>query len=115
MANLKSIKSKIISYKKTGTVTHAMEAVSAVKMRKSQDRALSGRSYAAAALSVLQRLSGTAEIAHHPLMQERGPSSAPGVQKTVVIVITSDKGLAGALNSGVIRATEREISRRGLD
>ncbi len=39
MANLKSIKSKIISYKKTGTVTHAMEAVSAVKMRKGQERA----------------------------------------------------------------------------
>ena len=53
MASLKNIKLKILSYKKTGTVTHAMEAVSAVKMRKSQERALSGRSYAAAALSVL--------------------------------------------------------------
>jgi len=41
MANLKSIKTKILSYKKTGTVTHAMEAVSAVKMRKGQERALS--------------------------------------------------------------------------
>ena len=45
MANLKSIKSKIFSYKKTGTVTHAMEAVSAVKMRKGQERALSARAY----------------------------------------------------------------------
>ena len=47
-----------------------MEAVSAVKMRKGQERALSGRSYAAAALSVLDRLSGTADIARHPLMQD---------------------------------------------
>lgn len=108
MANLKSIKSKIVSYKKTGTVTHAMEAVSAVKMRKSQERALSGRSYAAAALTVLEKLSGTADVSRHPLMQERSG-------KTAIIVVTSDKGLAGALNSGVIRRVEQEIRERGLD
>lgn len=108
MANLKSIKSKILSYKKTGTVTHAMEAVSAVKMRKGQERALSGRSYAAASLSILERLSGTADVARHPLLQERAG-------KTALIVITSDKGLAGSLNSGVIRKAEHEIRERGLD
>jgi F-type H+-transporting ATPase subunit gamma len=84
-----------------------MEAVSAVKMRKGQERALSGRAYAAAALSVLERLSGTADIARHPLMQSR-------TGKTAVIVITSDKGLAGALNSGVIRRLEQEMKTRGL-
>ena len=108
MANLKSIKSKILSYKKTGTVTHAMEAVSAVKMRKGQERALSARAYAAAALSVLERLSSTAAIARHPLMREREG-------KTAVIVVTSDKGLAGALNSGVIRRVEAEILRLNLN
>jgi len=107
MANLKSIKTKILSYKKTGTVTHAMEAVSAVKMRKGQERALSGRAYAAAALSVLERLSSTADIARHPLMREREG-------KTALIVVTSDKGLAGALNSGVIRKLETELRERGL-
>ncbi len=91
-----------------GTVTRAMEAVSAVKMRKSQERALSGRSYAAAALSVLERLSGTADLSRHPLMQDR-----PG--KTAVIVITSDKGLAGSLNSGVVRKVEAELIARNLD
>lgn len=99
MANLKSIKSKILSSKKMGTVTRAMEAVSAVKMRKSQERALSGRAYAAAALSVMERLSGTADMSRHPLMQEREG-------KTAFIIITSDKGLAGSLNSGVIRKAE---------
>lgn len=108
MANLKSIKSKIISYKKTGTVTHAMEAVSAVKMRKGQERAMRGRSYAAAALSILERLSATADLSRHPLMQERAG-------KTALIVVTSDKGLAGALNSGVIRKAESELKSRGLD
>ena len=107
MANLKSIKTKILSYKKTGTVTHAMEAVSAVKMRKGQERALSARAYAASALSVLERLSSAADIARHPLMREREG-------KTAVIVVTSDKGLAGALNSGVIRKVESELRERNL-
>lgn len=107
MASLKNIKLKILSYKKTGTVTHAMEAVSAVKMRKSQERALGGRAYAAAALSVLERLSGTADLSRHPLMK-----ASEG--KTCFIIITSDKGLAGSLNSGVIRRVEREIGERGL-
>lgn len=107
MANLKSIKTKIIASKKMGTVTRAMEAVSAVKMRKSQERALSGRAYAAAALSMLERLSGTADLSKHPLMQTR-----PGM--TALVIVTSDKGLAGSLNSGVIRAAEREIQARGL-
>jgi F-type H+-transporting ATPase subunit gamma len=116
MASLKNIKLKILSYKKTGTVTHAMEAVSAVKMRKSQERALGGRAYAAAALSVLERLSGTADVARHPLLQnvKQGESSRGILAKTCFVVITSDKGLAGSLNSGVIRRVEREISQRSL-
>lgn len=107
MASLKNIKLKIISVKKTSTVTRAMEAVSAVKMRKSQERALSGRAYAATALSVLERLSASSELAQYPLMQE-------STGDTCVVVITSDKGLAGALNSGVIRAVERTLIERGL-
>ncbi len=107
MASLKNIKLKILSYKKTGTVTHAMEAVSAVKMRKGQERALSGRAYAASALSMLERLAGTSDIARHPLMREQAG-------KTCCIVITSDKGLAGSLNSGVIRGVEQEIARLHL-
>lgn len=107
MASLKNIKLKIISVKKTSTVTRAMEAVSAVKMRKSQERALSGRAYAAAALSALERLSGSSEIKGHPLMQS-------GNGKTCVIIITSDKGLAGSLNSGVVRELERELEKRSL-
>lgn len=107
MANLKTIKQKIISYKKTGTVTHAMEAVSAVKMRKAQERALSGRSYAAAALTVLEKISSTADMSRHTLMSTRAG-------KTAFIVVTSDKGLAGSLNSAVIRKVENEIAARGL-
>ncbi|MFZ2887091.1 MAG: ATP synthase F1 subunit gamma, partial [Minisyncoccia bacterium] len=105
---LKHIKLKIQSVKKTSTVTRAMEAVSAVKMRKAQERALGGRAYAAAALTILERLSNSQEVKVHPLTQTR-----PGT--TCLIVITSDKGLAGALNSNVIRAVERELLERGLE
>ena len=107
MASLKNIKLKISSVKKTATVTHAMEAVSAVKMRKGQERALGSRAYAAAALSVLERLAGTADVAGHPLLNTQAG-------KTAIIIITSDKGLAGALNSAVIRKAEQEIGLRGL-
>lgn len=104
---LKDIKLKIQSVKKTSTVTRAMEAVSAVKMRKAQERALGGRAYAAAALTILERISGSQDLQQQPLMQEREG-------KTAIVLITSDKGLAGALNSNVIRMTEREIESRGL-
>lgn len=112
MASLKNIKLKILSYKKTSTVTHAMEAVSAVKMRKGQERALGGRSYAAAALSVLERLAGTSDIGRHPLMQDVRLTKSN--MKTCFIVVTSDKGLAGSLNSGVIRRAEEEMRARNL-
>lgn len=108
MAGLKNIKLKIQSYRKTGTVTHAMEAVSAVKMRKAQERALSGRAYAAAALSILERLAVSSEAKPKPLLKER-------TGKTCFVLITSDKGLAGSLNSAVIRVVEQEIKMRSLE
>ena len=64
---LKQIKNQIKSTQKTSKVTKAMEAVSAVKMRKSQLRALDGRSYAEAALRILGRVSGSLDAKNHPL------------------------------------------------
>lgn len=108
MAGLKAIKSKIRSVGKTRTVTKAMEAVSAAKMRKAQQKALSGRAYARAAASVLSRVAGAGALQAHPLAQARP------VSRALYIVITSDKGLAGALNSGVLRAAAAEIAALGL-
>ena len=108
MAGLKQIKTKIVAMKKSQTVTKAMEAVSAAKMRKAQQTALRGRAYARAAAATLSRLSSTREILRHPL------SAVRPVKKALYIVITSDKGLAGALNSGVLRAAARDIKESGL-
>lgn len=106
---LKDIKAKIGATKRMNTVTHAMEAVSAVKMRKTQEAAFAGRAYARAALSILARLSGSSDVKQHPLTEARE------VKRTALVVITSDKGLAGALNSGVIKAAVRALDGRARE
>jgi F-type H+-transporting ATPase subunit gamma len=106
---LKDIKSKIQATDRTHKVTRAMEAVSAVKMRKTQGTALAGRAYARAAVSILARLSGSASIARHPLVAARP------VKKTALILITSDKGLAGALNASVLKEVANIIANRSKD
>ena len=98
---LKQIKNKIIATKKTGQVTKAMESVSAVKMRKSQERAFAGRPYVHAALRILGRLAKADHGMSHPLMTTR---EAGGV---LAVIITSDKGLAGSVNSAVLKQAEK--------
>ncbi len=106
--SLKDIKGKIKSVDRTRKVTKAMETVSAVKMRKSQLRAMSGRPYARAALSLLKRLSVSLESVKHPLTAKRA------VRRAAYIVVTSDKGLCGVLNSAVLRGADRELLALGL-
>lgn len=106
---LKDIKTKIKATERMHKVTRAMEAVSAVKMRKTQAAALSGRAYARAAMAVLSRLAGTSHVKEHPLgMNREGKSLA-------LIVITSDKGLAGALNSGVLKRAVEALEGRAKE
>jgi len=99
---LKQIKNKIISTKKTGQVTKAMESVSAVKMRKSQLRAFESRPYVHAAMRILSRLAQTDDVRNHALSERRVEAV-----KDLVIVVTSDKGLAGSVNSAVLKQVER--------
>ncbi len=98
---LKQIKNKIISTKKTGKVTKAMEAVSAVKMRKSQERAFLCRPYVHAALRILSRVAQSEAVTTHPLVVKRETG------KTLLVVVTSDKGLAGSVNSAVLKKVEK--------
>ena len=101
---LRDIKTKIQATERTHKVTRAMEAVSAVKMRTTQSTALAGRPYARAALSILARLSGSADIMRHPLAHVRR------AERCALVILTSDKGLAGALNSGVIKAAAEAVA-----
>ena len=100
MAGLKQLKLKRQSVMKTRQVTRAMEAVSAVKMRKAQERALGGRAYATGAVRILNHLTSSVELATHPLFTNR-EDGAIGI-----VVVTSDKGLAGALNSALLKRLE---------
>lgn len=97
---LKQIKNKIVATKKTGQVTKAMEAVSAVKMRKSQQKAFVGRPYVHSAMRILGQLSQSNEGATHPFAQKNASS------KELMVIVTSDKGLAGSVNSSVLKKAE---------
>lgn len=105
MTSTKSIKQRIKSVKNTAQITKAMEVVSATKMRKSQEFALRARPYAAAALEMMQNLLSRTP-ALPPLLWSRP------VQKSALLVVTSDKGLAGAFNANVLRKAETLVRER---
>lgn len=107
--SLRDIKTKIRSVDRTRKVTKAMETVSAVKMRKAQQRALSGRPYARAALSILERLSPSLTTIAHPLTVGRV------VRRAALVVVTSDKGLCGVMNAAVLKESERVIKSLALE
>ena len=92
---------------KTRKVTKAMEAVSAVKMQKSQELALSGRAFATVALKILNAITKDIEQTKHELVKPRQSG------KYGLLLITSDKGLAGALNSAVLKKAQNFIEEKG--
>ncbi len=102
MESLNDTKKRIRSVKNTRQITKAMEVVSATKMRKSQERALKARGYAFAAFELLANLERV--IKNLPAgRQGQALFIRPEGKKTLLIVITSDKGLAGSLNSNVLK------------
>ena len=97
---LKDIRRRIASVKNIRKITTAMKMVAAAKLRRAQDQAQAGRPYAEAIRGVLGRLAANA-TAVHPFLVERP------AQRTLVIVVTSDRGLAGAYNSNLNRLARR--------
>lgn len=97
MANTITLKRRIGSVKNTKQITKAMELVAASKMRRAQEYAATGRMYRQYAYSLLTRLSSITEVAEHPLYVKRK------VATRLYIVITSNRGLAGAYNANILR------------
>ena len=95
--NTKIIKRRIKSITNTKKMTKAMEMISAVKMRKAVSQAAYTRAYAHAARSILGDLSERVNVAAHPLLERRI------IKKTALVVITSNRGLAGGFNSKLIQ------------
>ena len=108
MANTQDIRRRIKSIRNTAQITKAMQMVAASKMRRAQQSALAGRSYAALMNKVLVSLQQRSDPKLHPLLQIRE------VKKELVIVISTDKGLAGALNTNLLREAARfDTARTG--
>ena len=98
MPSLRDIRRKISSVKKTQQITRAMQMVSAAKLQRAQDRLLTSRPYSNKLAEVIGDLALRADPQRHPLLQRReGPN-------TLVLVVTTDRGLCGAFNSNVLRA-----------
>ena len=110
MDSIHHIRTRLASVKNIGTITKAMEVVSATKMRRAQSLALASREYAFAALRALADLLAYAPSSYleqHPFIA--GIEGAPPT--TLVVLIASDRGLAGAFNGSVARATDAFLTR----
>ncbi len=99
MANLLDIRRRIKSVKNTQQITKAMKMVSAAKLKRAQERAVSARPFAVKMAEVLTDLASQAgEDFRHPLMDARGDS------RYLLVMVTADKGLAGAFNANLTKA-----------
>src|SRR2546421_1437398 len=106
MANTNDIRRRIRSVKNTQQITKAMKMVSAAKLRRAQERMFAARPYSAALRQVLSSVATRVEELKHPLLETRQE------QKVLLLVVTSDKGLAGAFNANVIKAAQNAIRER---
>src|SRR5579884_1802294 len=104
MANTIEIRRRIRSVKSTQQLTKAMKMVAAAKLRRAQERIFAARPYAAALREVLTSVATRVDAAKHPLLQSRDE------KKVLLVVVTADKGLCGAFNSNVLRATMNAIA-----
>jgi F-type H+-transporting ATPase subunit gamma len=100
MASLKEVRGRIISVNSTQQITKAMKMVAAAKLRRAQDNIIKIRPYAQKLDTILNNLSATLDdISDNPYSVERE------IRNVLIIVVTSDRGLAGAFNSNVIKNT----------
>ena len=107
MATLRDIKRRITGVKKTQQITRAMRMVAAAKLRRAQLAIVAARPYADRMRSTLIEIARSQREAEHPLLVARDP-----VKTIDFVVITSDRGLAGAFNANVLKFAVRGIHER---
>jgi F-type H+-transporting ATPase subunit gamma len=108
MANLKDIKTRIGSVKKTKQITSAMKLVAGAKLKRATDRATEAQPYQAQLSEVLKRVASTAgSDANEPLLETRET-----VQNILMVVLTSDRGLCGAFNNTLLRRMTHFIAEK---
>lgn len=103
MASTQQIKARIKTVRNTRQITKAMELVAASKMRRAQEATVASRDFTRTAQAILMRLRELTDVSKHPLFAQRQ------VKSRILIVVTSDRGLAGAYNSNVLRRMTKEL------
>src|SRR5579862_8307280 len=97
MATLKQIRGRIRAAKNIQQITKAMKLVAAARLKKATDRVLEARPYSEKLRQVMESVASAGDLPSHPLMENRP------VKKACLILVTSDRGLAGAFNASLIR------------
>src|SRR5580765_7588711 len=106
MASLIDIRRRLRSVKSTQQITKAMKMVAAAKLRRAQERVVGARPYAKLLTDVLASVTAHAGEVKHPLLATREEE-----RRVIVVVVAGDRGLAGAFNTNVNRATAHLLAQ----
>src|SRR6201995_4920359 len=109
MANLKEVRNRIKSVTSTQQITKAMKMVSAAKLKRATNAIVQLRPYADKLKEMLSNLSASLEDGSSPFLQEREPT------RVLIIVVSSNRGLAGAFNTNVIKTANNLIAEKYSD
>mgnify|MGYP003377336094 CR=1 FL=1 len=110
MPSLIDIRRRVRATKSTQQITKAMKMVSSSKLRRAQERIVRSRPYAQEMLRVFNSLATRVDPAAHPLLQDD-----PQAARTLLVVISADRGLCGSFNTNVIKATAQHIADHPAD
>jgi F-type H+-transporting ATPase subunit gamma len=106
MAQAREIRRRIKSVDNTRQITKTMEMVATAKIKRAQEQIEAARPYAFKMIEVLGNVAQDAQASQHPLLTVHDP-----IERVMILSLTSDRGLAGAFNSNIIRATENIAAR----
>ncbi|MEO6851637.1 MAG: ATP synthase F1 subunit gamma, partial [Mucilaginibacter sp.] len=106
MANLKEVRNRIVSVSSTQQITKAMKMVSAAKLKRATNAIVQLRPYATKLKDILANLSASLEDGSSPFLQEREPN------KVLIVVVSSNRGLAGAFNANVIKTANNLVAEK---
>ena len=105
MPSLKDLRNRIDSVKSTKKITQAMKMVAASKLKKAQSLAEKGRNYSSGLDSIVKDLVNSNENIEHPLLD----NNVGDKKSSLIIVVSSDRGLCGGLNSNIVKAVKKKI------
>ena len=106
MPSLKDLRNRIDSVKSTKKITQAMKMVAASKLKKAQSLAEKGRSYSSGLDNIVKDLVNSSENIEHPLLG----TNVEDKNSSLIIVVSSDRGLCGGLNSNIVKAVKKKIN-----